>query len=630
MRRFYQTIAYLLLGAGLIGGLVFLVVFFELKMVAPPPPVEARYHDTSLSIEERVEDLLGYMTLKEKIGQMALVEKNSLWNPRDVATYGLGAVLSGSGGNPKDNTPTGWKQMVSQFADEARKTRLGIPLLYGADANHGNGNVPGATLFPHAIGLGAADDPTLTERVARATAEESRAMGVRWNFSPMLELPRDIRWGRVYEAFSDDMTRVGSHGASYLRGLQDVPTRPGQIDVLATPKHFIGLGSMVWGTARETNFRIDQGVIPADEGLLRSAYLPPYQATIDAGALSVMAGIGTWGDEYIVANRYLLTDVLKNELNFRGFVVSDWYGVHYIDSSRYASTVSGINAGVDMVMLPFDYKPFVSDVRKAVQNGDIPEERIEDAVRRILRAKFAMGLFDEEETEKSNFDVIGSTEHRKLAREAVQRSLVLLKNQGGVLPLSPNARKIRVAGSAADNVGRQAGGWTVEWQGIDGNWLPGATSILAGIRDAAGERTVIEYDREGSFTNKDLAEVGIAIVGEKPYSEGVGDDAYPRLDDEDLAAIENLRRSSRRVVVILVTGRPLIITDQIPTWDVAVAAWLPGSEGAGVADVLFGTAPFTGTLPLAWPRSIEQLPLTLDGRGSDGSAPLFPRGFRAR
>lgn len=241
-----------------------------------------------------------------------------------------------------------------------------------------------------------------------------------------------------------------------------------------------------------------------------------------------------------------------------------------------------------------------------------------------------MGLFDEAPSMESTTDVIGSSEHRALAREAVQRSLVLLKNEGRVLPLARTARKIRVAGNAADNIGRQAGGWTVEWQGIDGNWLPGATSILAGIRDAAGERTTIEYDREGNFPTKDLADVGIAIVGEKPYSEGVGDNAYPRLDDEDLAAIENLRRSSNKVVVILVTGRPLIITDQIPTWDAAVAAWLPGSEGAGVADVLFGTVPFTGTLPLAWPRSIEQLPLTLDGRGADGSTPLFPRGFSAR
>ncbi|MCR4256308.1 MAG: glycoside hydrolase family 3 protein, partial [Candidatus Uhrbacteria bacterium] len=514
-----------------------------------------------MPIEERVEDLLGYMTLEEKIGQMALVEKKSLWNARDVANYGLGAVLSGSGGNPKDNTPTGWKQLVTQFTDEALKTRLAIPLLYGADANHGNGNLPGATLFPHAIGLGAANDSALTERIARATAEESRAMGVRWNFSPVLELPRDIRWGRVYEAFSDDVDRVGTLGASYVRGLQDAPEREDVIDVLATPKHYIGLGSLVWGTARNTNYRIDQGAIPADEELLRDASLPPYQAAIDAGAMSIMAGIGTWGDEHIVANRYLLTDVLKNELEFEGFVVSDWYGVYNIARSKYESTVAGINAGVDMVMLPFDYKPFVSDMQRAVGSGDISEQRVDDAVRRILRAKFAMGLFDDDASIESGFDEIGSSKHRALAREAVQRSLVLLKNEGRVLPLDRNARKIRVAGNAADNVGRQAGGWTVEWQGIDGNWLPGATSILAGIRDAAGKGTTIEYDREGNFSTKDLAEVGIAIVGEKPYSEGVGDNAYPRLDDEDIAAIENLRRTSDKVVVILVTGRPLIITD---------------------------------------------------------------------
>ncbi len=598
----------------------------------PPPPADAAYRDSTLPNDERLENLLSYMTLDEKIGQMALVEKNSLSDSNDVSTYGIGGVLSGAGGKPKDNAPEGWLDMVAQFTDAAQATRLSIPLLYGADANHGNGNVPSATLFPHFIGLGAANDPALTERVARTTALESSAIGIRWHYSPTLDLPKDIRWGRVYEAFSDDPARVGPLAAAYVRGLQHATGAAGpDIAVLATPKHFVGLGSMTWGTSRNADFKIDQGVIPSDDAAaMRDIYLPPFRAALDAGALSVMAGLASWSNEDIARNSYLLTDVLKDELGFTGFVVSDWYGVHENAVGRYEATVLGITAGVDMVMLPYDYKSFVSDMQRAVANGDVTEARIDDAVRRILRAKFAMGLFDEPATPPLDLSIIGSPEHRELAREAVQQSLVLLKNATQVLPLSPETQHIRIAGSAADNVGMQTGGWTVEWQGIDGNWLPEATSILAGIRASVSSETNIDYDLLGNFPDGTLADVGIAIVGEKPYAEGAGDNAQPRLSDTDIAAIANLRETSRTVVVVIVGGRPLIVTDDISRWDAAIAAWLPGSEGQGVADMLFGIAPFTGTLPLPWPRSTEQLPMTLGGQTSDGSAVLFPRGFGLR
>jgi len=616
------------LGMILITGSVLLAIFFTPPSPPPVPPNEALYRDASLPIETRVEDLLGYMTLEEKIGQMALVEKNSLKNTKDVAAYGIGAVLSGAGGKPDDNTPQGWKNMVAEFTDAASGTRLGIPILYGTDANHGNGNVLGATLFPHLIGLGAANDPVLTERVARAIAEESAAMGIRWHFSPTFDLPMDIRWGRVYEAFSDDPMRAGTLGAAYIRGLQQAAGQGARIDVLATAKHYVGLGSMTWGTSDNDDFRIDQGVVSNDDSeTLTDVYLPPYRTAIDAGILSVMAGLASWGGGDISASEYILTDVLKDELGFRGFVVSDWYGVYAISWNSYDSTVSAINAGIDMAMLPFDYKGFVSDMHKAVIRGDIPQARVDDAVRRILRAKFSMGLFDDNGASRSGLETVGSTEHRALARETVACSLVLLRNQKRTLPLSSDIRHIRVAGSAADNVGRQTGGWTVEWQGIDGNWLPGATSILAGIRAAVSMQTTVEYDLNGDFPNKDLADVGIAIVGEKPYAEGWGDNVQPRLDDIDLAAIASLQKTSKRVVVIIVSGRPLIVTDEISKWDATVAAWLPGSEGRGVADALFGASPFTGRLPLPWPRTIEQLPMTVDGQTSDGSTPLFPRGF---
>ncbi len=594
-KNWVKPAVFSVLGAALIVASVFVVRFF-----APSAPgSDAAYRDASRPVEERVEDLLGRMTLAEKIGQMTLVEKNSLPNVDDVTDYTLGAVLSGAGGNPDDNTPQGWKNMVEEFTTAARATRLGIPLLYGVDANHGFGNLPGATLFPHAIGLGAANDPQLVERVARATAEESAAMGVRWNFSPMLELPRDVRWGRVYEAFSDDPARVGTLGAAYIRGLQN--SSEGNIDVLATAKHYVGLGSMVWGTAENKDYSIDQGVVPADEHALQEEYLPPYREAIAAGAMSVMAGIGVWDGAQIPASTYLLTDVLKDQLAFQGFVVSDWYGVYNISSDKYTSTVTAINAGVDMAMLPFDYALFADDVRRAVATGAIPQARIDDAVRRILRVKFRLGLFDEQNDTPPELDVVGSAAHRALAREAVQRSLVLLKNQASTLPIHSDVQLIRVAGSAADNVGMQAGGWTVEWQGVDGNWIPGATSILSGIRQAVGETTTVEYSIDGTFQENDLVDVGVAVVGEKPYAEGVGDNAQPQLTDADLAAIANLRASSRSVVVVLITGRPLIISDELTTWDAAVVAWLPGSEGAGVADALFGTSPFTGTLPLPWP-----------------------------
>ena len=596
--------------------MLLIVAAYLIFREGPPSLDDAIYEDASVPVDERVEDLLDHMTLDEKIGQMALVEKNSIPHVPDVASFGIGAILSGAGGKPEDNTSAGWRAMIASYGDASRQSRTRVPILYGLDANHGHGNVPGATIFPHAIGLGATHDPMLVEDVARAAAEEASATGVDWIYSPSLDLPADIRWGRVYETFSDDAHLTGELGAAYIRGIQSA-------SVAASAKHFPGIGSMRWGSSMNDNFSIDQGVMPADETALRNAYLPPFQRAIESGAMSIMAGLASWGDEKISASRFLLTDALKGELGFRGFVVSDWYGVYEISPGMYESSVTAINAGIDMIMLPFDYAQFIGDVKRAVRNGDISEERIDDAVRRILRAKFALGLFDTEPAQ--DLSVIGSEEHRMLAREAVAKSLVLLKNDG-VLPLSAPS-KIRVAGSAADNIGMQAGAWTVEWQGIDGNWLPGATSILEGIRKAAGAGTLVQYDMEGRFAEKDVAEVGIAIVGEKPYAEGWGDTANPTLSPEDRAAIENLRASTRNLIVIIVSGRPLIITNEVATWDALVAAWLPGSEGAGVANALFGKTPFSGKLPMHWPRNLEQLPFDWTGASHDGTPPLFPRSF---
>jgi beta-glucosidase len=556
------------------------------------------YQDSTLSIEERVNDLMGRMTTWEKIGQMTLVEKNSVHDLDDIYRYNLGALLSGFGAKPEPNTPQAWLAMVNSFQAEAQETCLKIPLLYGVDAVHGHTGVLGATVFPHAIGLGATHDAKLVERVADATAEEMAATGIYWNFSPNLDVVQDTRWGRVYETFGSEVKNVSSLGDAALRGLQTSST--GYLQTLGTLKHFVGLGAMEWGTSINPDFKIDQGNVALDEKTLRAEHLVPFQKALSSGARVVMAGLNTWNGQKTAANTYLLTDVLKTELGFSGFVVSDWYGVYEISKNQYDATVKAVNAGVDMVMLPFDYKTFMSNMEKAIQNGDISAARLDDAVKRILTVKFEAGLFDRPDPSEANLSVIGSDTHRELAREAVRASQVILKNTNRVIPVSPTTKKILVAGSSADNIGRQSGAWTVEWQGIDGNWIPG-TSILAGIRQAVSETTEVVYSKDGKFSlEENKADIGIAIVGEKPYAEGWGDDPHPALSPEDLETIRKVKAQSKKVIVIIVSGRPLDISAYVKDWDGVIAAWLPGSEGEGVADTLFGAYPFTGTLPLEW------------------------------
>lgn len=604
---------------------------FQVTQQSPELPRvgdDALFKDPALPIRDRVVDLMSYMTLEEKIGQMALVEKNSVHKPGDIKRYALGGMLSGFGGKPEDNSSAGWRNMIDAFVNESRETRLGIPLLYGVDAIHGHSNIPGATVFPHFIGLGAAGNESLVERIARATADELLATGVQWSYSPTYDMPEDIRWGRTYETFSDNPDLVSRLGSAYIRGLQsDARGSSSPIRILATPKHFIGAGGMTWNSSSNEDFRIDQGTTPADDTKLRVRYLPPFQKAIDTGALSVMVGLNSWDNTKLAASSYLIQTVLKSELGFTGFVVSDWYGVYEIPGGNYRAAVTAINAGVDMVMLPFEYEEFVDNVRRAVKRGDITEERVNDAVARILNAKFALGLFDADTHSNISLDTIGSPAHRALAREAVAESLVLLKNEGAILPLSKQYDVIRVAGSAAHNIGRQTGAWTVEWQGVDGNWLPGATSILEGIRASVSNGTTIEFEPQGEFSpNSPKADVGIAIVGERPYAEGWGDNPSPALSEEDLKTIERLKKSSHALIVVLVTGRPLLITEHVQDWDALVVAWLPGSEGAGVSDGLFGTTPFTGKLPLPWPARVEQLPI-IGEKTKDGTLPLFPRFF---
>lgn len=556
------------------------------------------YLDHSLSVQERVADLMSRMTDWEKIGQMVLIEKNSIHDLDDITRYNLGALLSGGGAGPKQNTPLAWLQMVNDFQSAAKNTCLGIPLLYGIDAVHGHASVFGATIFPHAIGLGATRDPGLVRRIGEATAQEMAATGIYWSFSPNLDVAKDIRWGKTYETFGSETANVAQLGLAYLEGTQD--SSSGYLKVLATPKHFIGGGAMEYGTSRNKDFKIEEGNITLGEEALRREHLIPFQKAVAGGAQAIMVGTASWNGKINPANHYLLTEILKQELGFSGFIVSDWYAVYAISPSNYESLVTAVNAGVDMVMAPFEYKNFMSNMQKALGQGDITKERLDDAVRRILTVKFETGLFDRPQADLAGFSVIGNKEHRELAREAVRKSQVLLKNNNSVLPLSKSLGKIIVAGSSADNLGRQAGGWTTEWQGIDGNGLLG-TTVLQAIKNTVSKNTEVEYNKQGDFSlGNNLADVGIVIVGEKPYAEGWGDNANPSLSPEDLATIEKTKTKSKRLVVVIISGRPLDISSYTKNWDGIVASWLPGSEGEGVTDVLFGDYPFTGSLPVAW------------------------------
>jgi beta-glucosidase len=567
---------------------------------------------------ERVETLLSQMTLAEKIGQMTQVEKNSI-SPEETRERCIGSVISGGGGAPAQNTPAAWLAMVEAYRQAALETRLGIPLIYGADAVHGHNNVYGATVFPHNIGLGAVGDAGLVERIAGATAEEVAATGIRWDFAPTLAVPQDIRWGRTYEGFSERTELVTRLGRAAVRGLQSAPWR-----VAATAKHFIGDGGTQFGSSEtviaDQRYLLDQGETRMDEATLRALFLPPYLAAIEEGVLAVMASFNSWNGVRMHAHRRLLADVLKGELGFAGLVVSDWQAIDQISSDYQRAVVSAINAGVDMTMVPYDYRRFIAEATLAVEQGEIPIERIDDAVRRILGVKFALGLFDPDISERPPLARVGAVDHRTLAREAVRKSLVLLKNANGSLPIPKDVPVIFLGGEAADDIGLQCGGWTVQWLGGHGRITPG-TTLLEATRRAVSPSTRVEFDPAGEQAGR--AGVGIAVVAEEPYAEGMGDRADLTLPERDRALVARMRAKCDRLILLVLSGRPLILTEQAEQVDGVVAAWLPGTEGDGLADVLFGDAPFSGKLPYAWPRSMDQIPL----RAHPGAVPLFPFGF---
>jgi beta-glucosidase len=586
-----------------------------------------------LSIDEKVNRLISQMSLEEKIGQMTQVEKNSI-KPGDIEKYFIGSILRGGGGSPTVNNTNEWVKMIDGFQKEALSTRLSIPIIYGVDAIHGHANLYGATVFPQPIGLGATRNSQLVRDIGQATAVEMLATGVTWNFAPILAVPQDIRWGRTYESYSEDTQLVSELGKAYLTGLQSLPddsdANSGKsLFVLATPKHYLGDGGTTFGTSTQFIFKpylMDQGDMSYDETSIRDLFLPPYQKAVESGAMSIMISFSSWNGIKMHAQKYWIEEVLKDELGFQGFIISDWGGMDQISENYYSSIVTGINAGIDMNMVPYDYIKFINTMKRAVMKGDITLARIDDAVRRILSVKYKLGLFEFPFTDQSLTEHIGSDAHRLLARQAVRESLVLLKNDNDVLPLSKNIPMIFIAGKPADDIGIQCGGWTIEWQGKSGNIQPG-TTILQGFTAGFSGESKLVYDQFGDFTG--IADVGIVVVGEEPYAEGVGDESDLSLSNEDLDLIKKMSKHSQKLIVIIISGRPMIITSVFHLGDAWVAAWLPGTEGAGIADVLLGDYPFTGKLPFTWPRTMDQLPINLNTVSNleDCDAPLFPYGY---
>ncbi|GKQ41559.1 carbohydrate binding domain-containing protein [Streptomyces sp. A012304] len=587
------------------------------------------YLDSRLPVGERVADLLPRLSLEEKAGQMTQAERGALTAPGDIAGYGLGSLLSGGGSTPTPNTPDGWAKMIDGFQLRAQATRFQIPLIYGVDAVHGHNNLVGATVMPHNIGIGATRDPRLARRTAEVTATEVRATGVPWDFAPCLCVTRDERWGRSYEAFGEDPALVeametvvqGFQGAADGRDLKRADK------VLATAKHFVADGGTAYGSSTTGSYTIDQGVTKVTRRELEAVHLAPYQDAVDRGVGTVMPSYSSLdivgdgqGPVKMHARADLLNGVLKGRMGFDGFVISDWAAIDQLPGDLASDVRTSVNAGLDMIMVPYAYRDFRATLVDEVRAGRVSERRVDDAVSRILTQKFRLGLFERPYADTTHAARIGSAAHRAVAREAAAGSQVLLKNAGGLLPLK-KTQKVYVAGSNADDIGNQAGGWTVTWQGASGAITPG-TTILQGLRRAGGSVT---YSKDASAPT-DGHDVGVVVVGETPYAEGVGDVGNGHdllLSAADQAAVDRVC-AAMRCAVLIVSGRPQLIGDRLDAIDALVASWLPGTEGDGVADVLYGRRPFTGQLPVTWPRSEAQLPINVGDTSYD---PQFPYGW---
>ncbi|MCT9113507.1 glycoside hydrolase family 3 C-terminal domain-containing protein [Streptomyces mirabilis] len=587
------------------------------------------YLDPKLLVKKRVADLVSRMSLEEKAGQMTQAERGAIGAGGDIASYDLGSLLSGGGSTPTPNTPAAWAKMIDGYQLRAQATRFQIPLIYGVDAVHGHNNLTGATIMPHNIGIGATRDPGVAEKAGAVTAAEVRATGIPWDFAPCLCVTRDERWGRSYESFGEDPALVQSMETVIqgLQGARDGKDLKDDDKVLATAKHFVGDGGTEYGSSTTGSYTIDQGVTKVTRQQLEAVHLAPYQTAVDRGIGSVMPSYSSLdilgdgqGPVKMHARADMINGVLKGRMGFDGFVISDWNAIDQLPGDYASHVRTSVNAGVDMMMVPYSYKDFRTTLIDETTAGRVSAKRIDDAVSRILTQKFKLGLFEKPYADTSGASRIGSTAHRAVAREAAAKSQVLLKNAAGVLPLK-KSQKVYVAGSNADDLGNQTGGWTITWQGASGKHTDG-TTILQGMRNAGGDVT---YSKDASAPTSGY-DVGVVVVGETPYAEGVGDVGNGNdlaLTPADQAAVDKVC-AAMKCAVLIVSGRPQLIGDRLGEIDALVASWLPGTEGDGVADVLYGKRAFTGQLPVTWPKSETQLPINVGDASYD---PQFPYGW---
>ncbi|MFA6469914.1 MAG: glycoside hydrolase family 3 N-terminal domain-containing protein [Bacteroidota bacterium] len=571
-------------------------------------------------IDAKVNALLKKMTLDEKLGQMTQIDYEAVKNtPGDIIKYSIGSILWGGNSEIVDLSAKGWASCYDSLQNLSEKMRLKVPILFGIDAVHGHNNVDGAVIFPHNIALGATNNPSIVEKVAMVTAKEMKGTGIHWAFAPCVAVARNEHWGRTYESFGEDPELVRSLGAAHVRGLQGAMLSD-NASALACVKHFVGDGGTTNGK--------DQGNTEVDEATLRSIHLPGYIDAINAGAKTIMASYSSWNGNKMHGSRYLLTDVLKGELKFDGFIVSDWNGIDQLSPNYKYAVEQSINAGVDMAMTTSprgsfnSYDTFINVLKELVNEKAVSMKRIDDAVRRILKVKFELGMFRQKYSDKKLTAEVGSAAHRAIGRDAVRQSLVLLKNDNNILPLSKNAKKIVVAGRGSNDIGMQCGGWTIDWQGKMGNVISGGTTVLQGVKNAVSMETKIEYSVNGS--GADSGDIAIVVIGEEPYAEFRGDRQDLTLSTEDALLVETLKSKKAQVIVVLLSGRPLIVNSTLEKSNAFIAAWLPGTEGGGIADVLFGDYVPTGKLPHSWPKTLEQIPINI---GDKEYAPLFPFGF---
>jgi len=582
---------------------------------------------TDAATERRIDALLAKMTVEQKVGQLVQGDISTI-TPKDLETYPLGSILAGGNSGPNGNersSAADWAKLVGEFRAVSLKPQangVAIPIIFGVDAVHGHNNIPGATLFPHNIALGATRDPELIQRIGAVTAAEIAGSGIEWTFAPTLAVPQDLRWGRSYEGYAADPRLVADYAKAMVIGLQGQLVAGkvvGKAHVAATAKHFLADGGTDGGR--------DQGDARIDEKELIAKHAMGYPAAIDAGTLTVMASFSSWQGIKHHGNKGLLTDALKRKMGFDGFVVGDWNGHGQVAGCSVTDCPASINAGLDMFMAPDSWKGLYETTVKQAKDGTISAARLDDAVRRILRVKYKLGLFDADHGGRGDVAAVGAPAHLAVAREAVAKSLVLLKNNGNVLPIKAGAR-VLVTGPGADNMAMQSGGWTISWQGTDVTHadFPNGQTIWEGLQKAVGEAGgTAALSKDGSFNDK--PDVAIVVFGEEPYAEFQGDVStldYQPNEATDLATLQKLKATGIPVVALFLSGRPMFTNPEINAADAFVAGWLPGSQGAGVADVLVAGKTgkpahgFTGVLPFAWPAdaaSPVKKPLFAEGYG---------------